>query len=274
VPDYTNSKPGLGAYHDPDQVVAAEVSRYEPLIDAQGIRDRILWGIKLVSMQTKQEMSDDLIDTKIQDAIALVEQETGIQIGPTQHDERQAFDRNEYAAMGYFRLQNRPVTSIESLRIVASNDTQLWQVSQDWIDTGYLSKGEIYIVPINVAVSSQAGTSGAAGGAAFLAILGQQGWVPAFWRIKYTTGFANGKLPRNINLLIGYQTGLIILADLAAANAKFGSKSLGVDGLSQSSSNPGAVIYDRAIEELEKKKKMLIGKTKNQYGTKMFSGNV
>lgn len=273
--EYGGSKQSLGTYHDPDGTVDAEISAYEPLIDAKGIRSRILWGIKLISMQTKEEMPDPVIDDKIQDGIALVEQETGIQLFPRQHDERQPFDRNEYASMGYFRLRQRPVTSIESLRIVASNDAVLWQVSQDWIDTGFLGRGEIYIVPINVAVSTQAvGQAGAAGGAAFLAILGNQGWVPAFWRIKYTTGFANGKLPRSVNLLIGYQTGLIILSDLAAANAKMGSKSLSIDGLSQSSSNPGPQIYDKAIEELEKKKKMLVGKIKNQYGTKLFSGNV
>lgn len=273
--DYTGSKPSLGTYHEPDQVVDAEISRYEPLIDAKGIRDRVLWGIKLQSFQTKQDMPDPVIDMKIQDAVALIEQETGVQIFPTQHDERQPFDRNEYASMGYFRLRNRPCTSIESLKIVASNDTVLWQVSQDWIDTGYLSRGEVYIVPINVAVSTQAvGQAGAAGGAAFLAILGNQGWVPAFWRIKYTTGYANGKLPRSVNYLIGIQAGLLILADLAAANATNQSKSLGIDGLSQSSSGPGPNLYDRKIEELEKAKKMLIGKIKTQFGTKLFSGNV
>jgi hypothetical protein len=254
-------------------VVDAGWSRYEPLITPDQIRSRFLGGIKLVFTETKTEITDDLLMDFIEDAVSDLEQEVGFQIFPTQHDERQPFDRNLYQSMGYMRLRNRPVSSIEALTVTAANNAQLWQVPLEWIDTGYMTRGEIYIIPLNIATAPNS-FGAPAGGAAFLAILGQQSWVPAFWRVKYTTGYAEGKLPRNVNVLIGIQTAILVLTELAASNAKMGSKSISIDGLSQSSSNPGPDLYKTKIDQLEKRKAMHVGKLKNAFGLKLFSGEV
>lgn len=272
--DYTDSKNALGSYSEPLNMVDAEWLRHEPLITPDQVISRFLWGLNLRSPETKEEMPKEVIGEKIADCITEAEENCSINIFPTQIDERQAFDRNEYMSMGYFRLRQRPVSSIESLKIMASNDAILWQVSKDWIDSGFLDRGLIYIVPINVAVAPSSGSTGSAGGAAFLAILGQQSWVPAFWRIKYTTGFPDGKLPRNVNNLIGLGAAIKVLGMLAAANAKQGSKSLGIDGLSQSSSNPGPQVYKERKDELQAEYERRVKKIKNRYGTSMFAGNV
>jgi hypothetical protein len=271
---YTDSKSGIGDMV-PDNAVATEWSRYEPLIKAEKVRNKYLFGIPLKVPQTKQEMNDDLIDDFIQDAVAELEAELKINIFPTQIDERYPMDIHEYQAMGYFRLRQRPVSSIESLMVTSSNEQNLWQIDNSWIDTGYLHQGLIYIVPLNIAVSVQSqGIVGGAGGAAFLAILGSQPWIPAYWRIKYTTGFKDGKLPRLINVLIGTQAAIDILHKMAQANAKSGSKSLSIDSLSQSNSNPGPDVYKTAIEGLEAKKALLVGRVRNMFGTKIISGNL
>ncbi len=270
--DYTRNKETVGQ-HEPDNAIDASFSRFGPLITAPELRRRFLWGIPLVSPVTGQKLSDEDIEEYILDAVSELENELSLQIFPTQHKERQPFDRNEYAAMGYMRLRNRPVQSVQALRIATSNDMILWEVNTDWIDAGYMSTGLIYIVPINIA--SAPSTSGAAaGGAAFLALLGQQSWVPAFWQVVYTTGFKEGNIPRNFNILIGCQAAIGVLNALAQANARNGSKSLGVGGLSQSSSNPGPDIYKPAIEALTLRKTTLVGRIKAQYGSKLFSGNV
>ncbi len=270
--DYTDSKDSVGLL-SPSQTVAAGFSRYEPLITGEAMVERFLTNIDLSDPRTKKPMPAQVLNEQILDAIAVLEMEVGLQIFPTQHRERQAFDRNLYATMGYMMLEKRPVMSIESLTITASNNVDLWTVSNDWIDTGRMAGGQIYIVPINVAVTAQMG-GGASGGAAFLAILGQQSWVPAYWMVTYTTGFKDGKLPRAVNVLVGIQAAIQVLGLLAAARAAVTSKSIGMDGLSQSSSGPGPQMYDTVIKLLMDRKKVLVGKMKNQYGLKMFSGNV
>lgn len=274
--DYTNSKE-TGQHPDPESTVDAGWKRYEPLLKGSELRRRFLFGIPLVSPVTKEKLEDSDLDGFIQDSVAEVEAESGVNIFPTQHNERYAFDRNEYNMMGYFRLSQRPVASIEALQVVTSNDQAIWTIANDWIDTGYLAKGLIYIVPINIAVAPQAlgmGGGGAAGGAAFLAILGQQPWVPAYWRIRYTSGFKDGVIPRNLNILVGCQAAIDVLNVLAAANAKSGSKSISLDSMSQSSSNPGPDVYKTAVEQLTLRKTTLMGRLRNTFGTKIFSGNV
>ncbi len=272
--DYSQSKGGNGLFVDPQNVVDAGDMRYEPLISAEDIRRRFMWGIDLTSPETGEEMTPGMVEEMREDAIAEIEEDGHFKIKPTQVTEGQAFDRNEYMAMGYFRLENRPVSSIERLEIITSNRQLLWSVSIDWIDTRYLPRGLVYIVPINVAVAPSTQSGGAAGGAAFLAILGQQLFVPAFWNITYTCGYPDEKIPRALNVLIGLKTAMAVLGELQAANARNQSKSIGQDGLSQSSSNAGPEIFSKQIEALGERYKKLLKKLKNKFGLTMFSGNI
>ncbi len=270
--DFTNSKAGPTLL--PASATDSQFDRTDPLLTAQQLKDRFLFGIKLKSAETGQVLSDDLIDQFIRDAVMEAEAELKMNIMPTKIDEGYPFDRALYQMMGHLQVRQRPVTSVESLRVVTSNEQELWIVSNDWIDTRYLHLGMINIVPINVAAAPSTGSGGGAGGAAFLAILGQQAWVPAFWKISYTTGFKDGKMPGIINQVIGCIASTNILIELAAANARQGSKSLGMDGLSQSSSNPGPQLYDSKIEQLEKRKTKLVKRIRTHFGTSMFVGEI
>lgn len=271
--DYSITKPAVGTAI-PVNGVTTTWQRHEPLLSVQDLKDLYLFGIPLFSPITRQQMTDAMLQKHLLRAIPELELETGLTFAPVQHQERQAFDLNEYQSMGYMRLRNKPVSSVQALEVLTSNDQTLWTVSTDWIDAGRLHEGLIYIVPINVAVAADAGASGAAGGAAFLAILGQQSWVAAYWRVTYTTGWPDTALPVIINSLIGYHTAIKALTQLAQANAKSGSKNLSIGGLSQGSSNPGPDVYTVAITEARLQKTLIIGKLKALFGVKLFSGNV
>lgn len=273
--DYTNSKKAPGR-PDPESAIDGTLARYGPLITAQEVKDKFLYGIRLKSPETGQEMTLDMIEDHIQDAIAEVEEETHLSIFPTQLKERHPYDANLWKSLGYTRLRHRPVASVEDMSIVTSNEQRIWTISKDWIDNGFLSKGLIQLLPINLAqVPQQSGTNGGpAGGGIFLSLLGTSAWVGAFFTITYTTGFAEGEFPRQINSLIGCVAAINILNQLAQANARNASKSLGIDGLSQSSSNNGPSIYEPAITALEKRRAMLVRKAKNTYGLTLFSGEV
>ena len=52
------------------------------------------------------------------------------------------------------------------------------------------------------------------------------------------------------------------------------SQSLSRDGISQSSSGPGPRMYLPYIEELEKKRDMLVGKIKAAFATKFLISNI
>lgn len=267
--DLSTSKRAEGE-HLPADTVESMFRGCESLVTSQEIKDEYLWGLPLKSFVTGQVFPDKQIDRQIEKAIPELEELMNLRIGAAQIVERQEFDRNLYAMMGYMQLRQKPVTTFDSLEVFTSNDQSLWRVSNDWIDKGRLHEGLVYIVPINVAVASSAGSGGAAGGAAFLAILGQQSYVPAYWRATYTVGWETGALPTVINTLIGLQASIQILTILSATNASNSSKSLGIGGLSQSSSNPGPDIYAKAVESLSLRRDQLAGKIKARLGGSFF----
>lgn len=273
----TGSKDGLGALL-PAGAVDTSWSRVEPLLTAKQLKGRFLFGIKLKSPETGQVMTDDMLDDFIAGAVTEAETETKLNLGSTQIDERIEYDRQLYLCQGYTRLRQRPVSSVQSMEVVASNDITIYSISLDWIDRGFLHLGLIYVLPVNLALSNTssglAPTGGAGGAPLFLALLGQSAYVPAYWKIRYTTGFPENQWPRSVNDLVGSIAAINVLVELAGANARQGSKSLGMDGLSQSSSNPGDKIYSTKIEALEKRRVMLVGRIRTHFGTKWAIGEL
>ncbi len=254
------------------------------------------------------------IDKIIVQAVTLAEAEVGINIFPTQISEKLAFDAHEFRAYGYFKIRNRPICSIEALQVVPANSNPvvsggiasagaspnysltspshapngdpysggaIYSVPLEWIETANMYMGQINILPLNIATTGQFGTFTAygtgqqsAGGAFFLSILGSQSWVPAFWRVTYTTGFPDGKIPRMVNQYIGTIAAMEILSMLAATYARSTSHSQSLDGLSQSISTPGPNLFQPRLTELAEKRKWLKSKLKAAYGLAMFSNNV
>ena len=64
------------------------------------------------------------------------------------------------------------------------------------------------------------------------------------------------------------------LSLLATTDADANSRSIGIDGMSQSVSSAGPQKYQARIEVLMQKKQMLIDKYKTRFALKMFSSNV
>jgi hypothetical protein len=283
--DYTNSKSGLGATY-PVGVVDACWGDSGPLITPMLLRVRQLFGIPLVSNMVdpvtgkRQVMTDPIIADVIHRAVALAELETHLNIMPRQIAEKQAFDRQAFASFGFVRLDNRPVVSLDDMTVTASNDENVFRVPPTWIDRGYMHKGQINLVPITVAFngagfinpSDQSG--GANGGSMFLSILGQNPWIPSYWKFTYTVGFPEGQIPVVVNELIGVIAAIEILDILATTNAKNASASLSIDGLSQSVGTAGPTIYDARIQKLTEKKMLLVKKLKTMFGQTLFSSHI
>lgn len=261
----------------------AEHSSLEPLIGYEEIKRRHLFGLPLVSAMKDPtsgrpiEMTPEMVRDIIEGAVATVEQDCHIELFPVQHAVKLPFDRTLYESFGFVKLPHRPVASIEALAVTPSNNINIYSVPLDWVETSYLPRGQLNLIPLTVAFGSGSlGTIPATstGGAFFLSILGQRAWVPAFWKVTYTTGFAGGLFPRMINELIGTVAAQEILSMLAATYARNSSFSLSIDGLGQSVSTPGPNTFTVRSEALEMKRKRLTGQVRAKFGTKLFSGTL
>lgn len=278
--DYSKSKNTLGKLV-PENAIGSVWNRYEPLITPEQLRTRHLFGIPLVSRAKDvytgkpMVMTDDVLRDMIVRAVSLVETEGNFDIMPVKYREKTAFDRNAFDSFGYMELKRRPVASVDRLSVTPSNQVDVYVVPQDWVEASGFQRGQINIVPLTIAFTNGGFIpSQSAGGAAFLSILGAKGWIPAYWQIEYTTGFPDGALPRDLNELIGVVAAIETLSLLATTDADANSRSIGIDGLSQSVSSAGPQKYQARIEVLTQKKQMLIDKFKGRFALKMFSSNV
>lgn len=279
--DYSNSKslPDGGATF-PENAIATAWKRLEPLMTTDQLVTRYLFGIPLMSRmkdpRTGKPMviTDDMLKDYIQLAVDTAETECSIDIMPVQYSEKFAFDKAEYDQFGYFKCTHKPVHSIEKLAVTPSDNIDVFIVPLEWVETTFLTYGQVNIIPLTLAITSTGITnSQAGGGSVFLNILGQKPWVPAFWSMWYTTGFANGMIPTIINDLIGTIAAMRVLSMLAATY-RTNSNSLSIDGMSQSVSTPGPQLFKVRLEELANDRKMLTNKVKKLFQQKFVVGNI
>ncbi len=214
----------------------------------------------------RDTISDADLSDHIIRAAASVELESGLTIFPVQIDEKQPFDTNWWQNYGYLQVQRRPVASVEKVAFTPATQADILIISPDWIEAANFSKGQINVIPLVPAVSTNmvAATTGSSGGAAFLTIFYGKGWMPALVRVTYTAGFINRQFPRVVNELIGVQAAIDILDMLAATN-RATSYSLGIDSMNQSVATPGPMIYQFRLEQLTAKKADLMNKLRNYY---------
>lgn len=278
--DYTNSKAATGAVF-PNNALESAWQRLEPLISPDQLVQRWLWGIPLVSAwQVPRQPQEKITETMLQDAIrravSTLEQETGTVLMATQFEERHPFDRQEFESFGYFNLRQKPVSSIERLSIRTPDGSDVFTVPLDWIETGHLARGRLYIIPLSPAIASSTFASLSGGSAYGLTMMqhlrGVSNNIPAYWSCKYTAGFTDGNLPVIANELVGIIAAQNILGLLGPTFARQSSHSLGIDGLSQSVSTPAGQIFAQRLKELDDARQKQLRQYKSIFGAKIRMG--
>lgn len=279
--DYKDSKKSVGSVF-PENAIEDSYAHLEPLINAEQLKKRHLFGIPLYSMfkdpvtGEREKITPDMMSEFISSAVAQAEQDLQIDIFPVKRAEKHPFDQNLYASFMYFQLNHKPCTSVDKVSVTPSSGRDIYVVPSEWIETAYSGKGQINVVPLSAAYigGSYVSPDNTGGGAAFMIIMSMSGWVPAFWQVEYTSGFKDGMVPRVINEYIGLLAAMDILSQLATTYARVSSFSQGIDGMSQSMSTPGPQIFAVRIGEIEKKLGAIRGKIKSQFGHKIFAGTL
>lgn len=278
--DFTNSKNTLGAIM-PENATESQYQYGEPLLTVDLLKTRFLFGIPLVSAQKDpmtgkaQVMTDDMLKDYIDGALQQAELDLKIDITPKVREEKLPFDINLYNAFGYFQAKYRPIQKVEKLSVTPTNELDVYVVPNEWVEGAYLQRGQVNIVPLTVAfVQGTYIPQQSSGGAAYLQILGNKWWIPAWWKLTSLTGFPNGMVPRPVNDYIGILAAQEVLSMLATTYSRANSHSLGLDGLSQSISTPGPQIFKVRFEELEEKKKNIMKKVQTLFAQKIFSGTL
>lgn len=251
------------------------LTRCEPLLGPDKFRRMFLKGIP-----TRFPNGDQFTNEDYQDKLNWAMNEVEILLGTTITREafkhKVAFDYNLYKAYIHIMAEKGPIVSLEHLAIVSADNNNIFEIPPTWIETTNFAKRLINVIPLLAAygVNTVQGAVGNAG-IAFLTVMDGLAWVPAYWQIKYTAGIANkeGQVPVQINELIGCIAAISVLSEIAPTN-RFNSQSQSQDGISQSSSGPGPNIYNKRIEDLEKKRDLLVSKFKTIFSNRFLVGSI
>lgn len=282
-------KPAIGSELTKATAAGGTLARVEAFLTPEKLRSRFLFGIPmwaaLPDTMTKRraEYTVEMQQDAIMRAATDVELHVGVSVQPQQKTIRLPFDRNEYASLGYFQLPDAPITAVMSLAVMPAGDTlvsegykgAVYVINPAWIDPANFQRGQLQIIPFMPASAIDYSPMNAVGngGAAFLSILSQLGWVASFWQCTFVCGFAEGRVPVMVNELLGMIAAVGILSELGATN-RIGSYSVSLDAAAQSIATLGPNVYQQRITDLEVKIKALRSKLKMKIGHQMFSGNV
>lgn len=210
----------------------------EPLVTVAQLRNTWLFGVKVRDRETGEEYPDESYQNAIDTAIGLLETYLDISIGPVRnYVEYRDYRINDYQEFGYFQLDNFPIESVSSLKLVyyrddngEVDDNQSLIIPPNWLRVNS-HDGIIRLVPNG---RMPAGLQYGAGG--FFPEIFRHAMIPHAWQITYNYGFCSGMVPVLLNQAISMIAGIIVLitAGHLILGAGIAGTSISLDGLSQS----------------------------------------
>lgn len=291
--DLKNAKKGTGSVF-PEKVIdaAGGFERVEPLLGPQDFKRRFFFGVPLTSPITKEKLTDDDLRDFIKRAVNQFELDTKLDVAPVIRRHRLPFDPNLYHQWMHMEVPNKPIQKVLKMSITSASYVQtgepnesskypsgghIYIIPNEWIEMGNATRGLLNVNPINPAFSSIGGTGAAisSAGSAAMLLIGQMGFVPAFWQLELLHGFCSedGQVPVIINECVGQKAAMMLIDNLLPMFAIV-SQSLNMDGLGQSVSNQTYQVLQIKRGLIEKDYIANVGKLKMMTGNKLFMGSV
>lgn len=245
-------------------------TRVGPMLDVERFRAEYLFGIPLTSPLTGETVSDETLKQFIRKGIAEFETVVRIAVSPTRLVEKFDYERADDIQFGTKRLRRWPLLSVTKLQAQWPGRIEGQEVPYptNWVEPDG-DTGLIRIVP-------RSGTD-VASDVNFVRSIGYQGitigniknW-PAMWSLEYTAGFDFDQVPDAVNDLIGTLAAIKFLSQMGPAIFPVNSYSVGIDGMSQGTSNAGPQWLAGRIQDLQQQAEKMTQQLRAHYGTDIF----
>lgn len=209
------------------------------LLTPSELRDLYFYGINIKS-KDGTEISEETWKSYILAAQQYIERLLNIKFKPQIIEEDQSYQRDEFMAFGFIRCTYPVVKSLgldgwlATVKQITYPNT--WLASRKTSD-GITYFRNMYILPNQgSATTTSTGSLIYNGIIPYLGILGYNS-IPDYWTIRYGTGYT--KIPIDLLNVVGMMACIIpfgVLGDLTRNMPGLTSQSIGIDGLSQSTS--------------------------------------
>jgi len=208
------------------------IEKNQMVMTAAELKSTYLFGVDLTD-DNGNSYSEDALNGQIRSAMYWLQKEIpGLQLFPTTLNEKHDYYITDYVSYNFIKLFRYPVQSVTNVQIQFPLATQLLTFDPTWYRTESVG-AQVQLVPTAGTFSSILLSMG--GNFLPLFYQGLQN-VPTIWNIQYTAGFTKNNIPDDIKNIIGLKASLfpLTVAGDLIAGAGIASKSIGIDGLSQS----------------------------------------
>jgi hypothetical protein len=231
--------------------------RYAPLPTPASLKQTVLFGIPLRSFITGEVVSDDALQVYINEAISEIEHTLDLYITPVTFRERHDYSRHQFFwSFGYFKVNHGPILDVSKFQLTFNNGLSgpasppLVDIPLEFIHT-QPQEQTIQLVPAQGVTISGLIVS-IYSGLGFHAFNNQalNAW-PGAILIEYRAGFEDGKVPALISGLIANLAAWKMLSIMGPILFPYNGVSIGIDGVSQSTSTPGPAFLQNRLQDLK-----------------------
>lgn len=245
-----------------------KVSRFCSLPTAADVKKTKLFGIPLCSSFTGEELSDEALDFYINTAISEIEHTLDLSITPVRYREKHDYRRFNFTwNYAYLKLDHPNILNVEKLELSFSNDADVNGFVDFPLEHVHVmpQEGVIQLVPA-FGTSLSGFLLSAFSGTQFHA-LRATGITdfPGGFRVQYTAGFNQDKVPYLICQAIEIMAALNVLSILGPILFPQTSTSIGIDGTSQSVGTFGPKHLNDRITQLEQERVRVMDSLKGYY---------
>lgn len=236
-------------------------------ISVQELKENFLFGVDMTD-DDGNPYPESMFEFYIRSAMEWMETELpGVILVNKEITEHRDYYLNDYANYNFLRLNWFPATEVSEISIQFPLSTNALKFDSAWFRIDSTSS-QTRLIPTQGSISSI--LLGQGGNYLPLFYSGQDN-LPMVWKVVYKAGFLPGKCPLNIKELIGMKAamGPLNIAGDLIAGAGIASKSIGIDGLSQSISTTSSATnagYGARILQYNKEIKERLQRLKDYYG--------
>jgi len=248
------------------------VSDYESVLTVATLKNNFMFGLDLTD-DDGNPFPNSMFEFAIRAAIDSLEKVLNVKIKPTEIiSEKQDYFRQDYMDFAFIQLNEYPILSVSrvAMKYPTGQSEIVFPVEWYQVNTAH---GQVHLIPTSGSLSN---ILMGRGGDYLTFVWKGWDWMPNLWRIDYTAGFASGQVPNDIIGCIGKMAcyyPLNLAGDLVGGIA-IASKSIGIDGLSQSintTSSPENAGYSARLRQYERELKQEIPRLQSFYkGIKMI----
>lgn len=232
--------------------VTGQFERYGSLPTPTAMKSRALFGIPLKSQLTGEEITDEMIKHYIDSAISELEHELDLYITPVTFEEKHDYKKHEFTwNYNYLKLNHPNVICIEKVELTFSNEAEQGFVDFPLEHVHLMpQEGVMQLVPA-FGTSLSGFLLSAFSGTQFHALraIGLNEF-PGGVRVKYKSGFEEGKVPKAVIELIENMAAYKLLTFIGPLLFPYTSVGVSIDGTSQSVGTPGPQFLAQRINDL------------------------